>query len=38
MFECYYAFIITLDKCNGSWNASKEKYGLICVPNKTEEL
>ena len=32
----YYPFIISMNKCNGSFNAVKDPFGSICFPVKTE--
>ena len=34
----YYAFMVSLDRCDGSWNALDDLSSRICVPNKTGEV
>ena len=34
----YYLFIISLDRCNRSFNTAEDPFGSICVLNKMEDV
>ena len=34
----YYPFIVSLDRCDASFNTVEHRFGRICVPNTTENV
>ena len=38
LFWVYSAFIISINKCNGSFNTAKDPFCGICVPNEIEDM
>ena len=34
----YYPFIISMNRCDGSWNTTEDCFGRIWVPNKMEDM
>ena len=33
----YYLFIISMNRCNGSFNSIEDPFGRICVPKRMKE-
>ena len=34
----YYPFMISMDRCDGSWNAVEDPFRRLCFPNNMEDV